>query len=491
VTVARPPLGLALRLALVCALAACQAPAGGAPTDPPASCAALDAAWGQDWPATLRILERLIAADQACGAEPLASKQYAAHYSYAVALESTGQVADAIAQYQLAFALDPQRREAWDALARLNSLPPPTPPACLAEAERLTAPYASPTTGPSSTVAVQRGRLALDGGEFRVRGVNYYPRHTPWQRFLTQTDSAEMAAELDLISQAGFNTLRIFLWYDPLFTCRPEDAVPVASTFAVVDRTLQLAHERGLKVIVTLNDLPDLTYRPLYTDWARTDAQTRFIVQRYRDEPAILAWDLRNEGDLDYGARSPFEGRFTQEQVLGWLAHAGALVHENAPRQLVTAGWWGDPLATDAAVDVLAFHHWTDAGQLQARIADYRARTSRPVLLEEFGYHSWQDAPGDARDEATQARLLQAAAGAAEDGGLAGWLVWTAFDFAPPPGQAPTAEHFFGIWRIDLSAKLALPALQALQPTITPDSPRASRGGNLAIPAVRAIAWNH
>ena len=58
----------------------------------------------------------------------------------------------------------------------------------------------------------------------------------------------------------------------------------------------------------------------LLVDWARYDAQTTYIVRRYRNNPVILAWDLRNEGDLDWGAdgRAPVA---TQEQVMSWLAH--------------------------------------------------------------------------------------------------------------------------------------------------------------------------
>ena len=47
--------------------------------------------------------------------------------------------------------------------------------------------------------------------------------------------------------------------------------------------------ERGFHLIVTLNDLPDLTIRPLYLNPGVAAAQTAYIVSRYRDEPAILA----------------------------------------------------------------------------------------------------------------------------------------------------------------------------------------------------------
>ena len=230
--------------------------------------------------------------------------------------------------------------------------------------------------------------FALKGQPFYLRGFNYYPRHAPWEAFLTSANMTEVAQELDLIAKAGFNTLRIALWYDPLFTCEPEDAVPNAAGFAKLDALIELARERNLKLIVTLNDLPDFYYRPLYTDYARYDTQTAFIASRYRDEPAILAWDLRNEPDLDYGA----DGRpavASAEAVTKWLAHVAEIVRQNDQRHLITIGWWGDATTANEIVDFLSFHHWTDATQLAQRIKAlqsrkqqaYRARGSRLSCL--------------------------------------------------------------------------------------------------------------
>lgn len=461
---------LALTSLMACVTSPLPRPTSPSPPSPPPTltphplsgaelCAALDAAWGQDWPRTIQLLEVLRQATQPCGPEPLASKHYAAYFSYGALLEEQGQLAEAIRAYQTAFALNPQRREALDALARLDRLPDPTPTTCQrAAARRPPLPaYRSSTSDPSITV--HEGQLKMGDAPFHVRGVNYYPARTPWMRFLPETRPADLERDMDLLHEAGFNTLRIFLHYDALFTCAPEAAVPIPGTFATLDALLRLAGERGLKVIVTLNDLPDLTYRPLYTDWARYDAQTRYIVARYQAEPTILAWDLRNEGDLDYGARNPTEARFSQEEVLGWLAHLSALVREAAPHHLLTAGWWGDPLPTAPYVDLLAFHHWSDSAQLATRLSDYRARTGQPLLLEEVGYHSWASAPTDARDEAAQAALLSEAVALAEQPGVAGWLVWTAFDLEPMPGQPATYEHFFGLWRTDRTVKPSLDAL--------------------------------
>ncbi len=431
------------------------------PTEAGATCADIDANWGQNWPAVLAALDQLIAADQTCGEEPLASKKYAVHFNYAAALENQGDLEAAISQYQAALALDPNRPEALKALVRLDALPEPTPAPCRSTAAPRPDPAPAQPPDLSSFVTVSDDQLWLGGERFKVRGVNYYPRHAPWHRFLAEADPAEMATELDLIRQAGFNTLRVFLWYEPLFTCEPETAIPNEAAFARVDGLLQLARARDLKLIVTLNDLPDLTFRPLYTDWDHYDAQTVYIVRRYRNEPGILAWDLRNEGDIDYGAQSSDHLPFSQAEVLAWLAHVAHLVRQNDPHHLITAGWWGDPTVTGPAVDFLSFHQFDsfDPHQLQARIEGYQRRSQQPLLLQEVGYHSWAEAPQGARDELTQAKILGRVIDAVEETDIAGWVVWTAFDFEPAPGQAATYEHFFGLWRADLTPKPALEAL--------------------------------
>jgi len=352
------------------------------------TCADLDPNWGHNWPAVIETLEQLLAIDQSCGDEPLLSKKYAAHFSYGAALEEDDRES-AIVQYRAALNIDPQRKEALDALFRLKALPKPTPAACLSTAPARPDPAPAATPNPDRFVMIKGDQLQLKGKPFKVKGVNYYPRAAPWQRFLAEADPAEMAAELDLIKQAGFNTLRIFLWNQPLFTCEPEDAIPNEAAFATVDKLLQLADERQFKVIVTLNDLPDLTFRPLYTDHPHYDNQTAYIVRRYRNEPSILAWDLRNEGDLDYGAASPDGARFTENEVIDWIAHTGRLVRDNDPHHLLTAGWWGDPIPTAPYVDFLSFHHWADANDLQIRINEFRQASNKPLLLEEIGYSTW------------------------------------------------------------------------------------------------------
>ena len=421
------------------------------------TCADIDANWGNNWPAVLATLDKLIAADQRCGEEPLLSKKYAVHYNYAASLEGQNETEAAIEQYRAALSIDPQRLEAINALFRLDALPRPTPPACLSDSPPNPDPASTTEPDASHFVTMADGALQLDDQPFSVRGVNYYPRHAPWQHFFNEADPAKMTDEFTVMREAGFNTVRVFVQYEPLFTCQPEDAIPNVDTFTLIDTLFDLAEANDLKLIVTLNDLPDLTFRPLYTDRDHYDAQTTYLVRRYRHRPELLAWDVRNGGDFDF---SQDDSRFTETEVIDWLEHITALVREHDPNHIITAGW-DEPAATIPYVDVVALQHWDDPAELPQRIETLREQSDKPLLLISGGTHSWPDAPEEAHDEAAQADYLQALIAQAEAEELSGWMLWTAFDFVPPPGLPFTKDYFFGLWRTDLSAKPSLKMLES------------------------------
>ncbi|MFN8374987.1 MAG: cellulase family glycosylhydrolase [Anaerolineae bacterium] len=296
-----------------------------------------------------------------------------------------------------------------------------------------------------------------------VRGVNYYPANSPWRRFLTDTSVDTVRAELDLLRGAGLNTLRLFLWYPPLFVC--DGPTPAVGAFTVLDNVLHEAAARGFRLIVTLHDLPDLRDYPLYDAPPHTQAQTAFIIQRYHDERAILAWDVRNEGDIDYGSNNVLGGGFARPVVLEWLRTTAEQIRALDSQHLLTAGWLHDAWSTAGFVDFVSFHHWQDSARLQERLAEIRRHTDKPVLLEEFGYSTFVVTPEE------QARLIAETRQAVEDAGLLGWLIWTAFDFPlsatclpSPCVSADNAEHHFGLWYADHAPKPAVAAIQWSSP---------------------------
>ncbi len=301
-----------------------------------------------------------------------------------------------------------------------------------------------------------------DDKPFVVRGINYYPAQTPWRRFLLESEMPGVRSELQLIRDAGFNALRIFLWYGALFPCDGAPDLPSAAAFGRLDQLMHLASDLGFRLIVTLNDMPDLSEQPLYENPSNVQEQTRIIISRYAQEPVILAWDLRNEGDIDYGSRNIFQRRFARVQVLGWLRQTAEFIRSIDDNHLLTAGWLNEAHSTAPSVDFVSFHHWTSAEDLQRRIRELRLSTAKPVLLEEVGYSTY----GGSSPEA-QAQALASAIAASEEADLLGWMIWTAFDFPltatcyPAPCESSDSqEHHFGIWYSDYRPKPALEAIR-------------------------------
>ncbi len=422
-------------------------------------CADLDAAWPlADWPRVIKDLEAVQRVGGGCGGQAASLQLYPAWYNYGAALEAGGDLPGAIDAYRHALIAKPDGREAGVALRKHDALTPEPFAACPPE-QIATASAVLPAYQPSMSggfVVANGVTFTLDGAPFTVHGVNYYPPEAPWHRFLTDTTPAILRRDLDLIAGAGFNTIRVFVAYDALFMCPGSGAIPKADSFARLDSVIQLAAERHLHVLVTLNDLPDLTFHPLYTEPAIPASQTAFIVARYRDEPAIVGWDVRNEGDVDY-----IRGYASAAAVSTWLQATTAAVRAIDPHHLITAGWNEGSAATVSAVDFVSFHHWRTADDLHARIGGLRNNTGAPIVLEEVGYSTL------VAGEAIQTEDLRVVLDTADADGLAGWIVWMAFDTTPGAACVPpdcpghdNPEFHFGLWRVDGTPKAALVMLR-------------------------------
>jgi hypothetical protein len=323
-------------------------------------------------------------------------------------------------------------------------------------------------------IRIKGTQLILDETPFVIHGVSYFPAEYPFWKFL-QADSTTIEADLDVITASGLNTIRIFIWNEPLFTCPGNGAVPLAPQFERLDNIIQAAAERGLHLIITLHNQPNITTPPLYENPPPIPAQTAYIVQRYQDEPAILAWDLREAGDTDYQGGTiggiPRAAEFERAIVLDWLFRVSAAIRAIDQNHLITAGWYTDNLATAAAVDFISFQFWGEPGTLEERITQLRQQTDKPLLLIGIGYDS------QTRNESQQSSTLREALQTTERGvnfaGLIGWVVWTAFDFAPGSAcdVAPCVEnedgqadvrHFYGLWRQDRTRKPAANVIEVM-----------------------------
>lgn len=320
-------------------------------------------------------------------------------------------------------------------------------------------PYTTTDTRPF--IQLENEQFFAGEDAYLIYGINYYPMQYPWRRFLTETDMEAIHIELEMMQSIGINTLRIFLWNQALFQCDGTSIYPNESAFGRLDAFMQLTSDYNMRLIVTLNDLPDIS--TLYDNPQHIQEQTRLIVSRYRDEPAILAWDLRNEGDIDYGSRNILQTQVPRIKVLQWLADTSTLVREIDHQHLITAGWLNEAHSTAPFVDFISFHHWTSADDLERRIRGLQMASDKPILLQEVGYSTLH---ANITPQ-VQADLLETIFQTTDEYDLLGWMIWTAFDFPitatcyPSPCQSPdNQEHYFGIWTIDYSPKPAVALIQ-------------------------------
>ncbi|MBZ0281234.1 MAG: cellulase family glycosylhydrolase [Anaerolineae bacterium] len=412
-------------------------------------CAAVEANWEQDWELAIRALEALYAQQTDCpNSETTLMRLYHAQLGYGATLAENGQTADAIEAYQSALWYNPAGEEVIHALEALGVYTPPPLQATCPD-ETVTIPDYTPTRG--QFVKTLYSVLAVENQPLPIYGLDYYPRDTPYRRFLTETDPSFISDELDLIREAGFNTLRLKLQHSLLFTC----STPQVENLLRLDGIIQAAAERGFRVILVLNDLADR--QSLYSQQPIMLEQMAFLAGRYRDEPALLAWDLREGGDVDY-----LENGFDRRDVLKWLVETAIVMRRIDPNHLITASWTREPQATIPAVDFVSFTHFGTIDDLRQKIALVVNETDKPILLSAFGFSTFGTSETNQRD------YLQAALDAVQANRLAGWVVWTAFDFpltvtcyAPDCINTDSVDHHYGLWHTDYRPKLAVDVVRA------------------------------
>jgi hypothetical protein len=411
----------------------------------------------RDWVASIEALEALYNQNATCEGASISSRLYQGYLAYGTQLEQQGRTQEAIVAYQQANAYDRLGTEANARLQRLQQATPLPLETCDSETVREALeniPTYTPLDG--AFVRASGSELFLENERYTIYGLNYYPRDTPFERFLTQTPINVLSAELDIILEAKFNTLRIFVRYQDLFICPRDGTIPNNENLERLDNILQTIGEKGLRAIVVLNVDADLSMYPLYSNPPHIADQTRFLVDRYKNEPTILAWDVRDRGDVDYRT-----SLFDRVQVLTWLADTIILVRRYAPNQLVTAGWWEDAEATAPLVDFVSFQHYGEYEPLRQTIAILKDNTNKPIFLASIGYST------NALDETTQRNLTFQALEEVRNNQMAGWTVYMAFDYPTSvtciepncPAEMQDVNRY-GVWNTSYFPKLLLEAIE-------------------------------
>ncbi len=218
-------------------------------------------------------------------------------------------------------------------------------------------------------------QIALN--EYQIKGINYYPQATPWNTFGEEFDPLIIAKDFDIIKKAKLNTIRIFVQYNDFGKGEVEP-----EKIEKLKVLLDLAQSKELKVIVTLFDFYG-DYSVL--DWTINLKHLETIVSSFKDHEAILAWDVKNEPDLDFESRS-------KSAVMAWLNAMIEGIKKIDNKHAVTIGWAKHKNAylLKEKTDLISFHYYEDIDALEDVYLNMRKElVDKPILLGEFGYSSY------------------------------------------------------------------------------------------------------
>jgi mannan endo-1,4-beta-mannosidase len=274
-------------------------------------------------------------------------------------------------------------------------------------------------------------------------------------------DEFEIRDILGALQWVGSRATRTF----SLSVFSPEDNLPVyisarrtyhEEAFQTLDMILALAHEYDVRIIVPLiasqqfygirgvDEFSDLAAKPRGSFW--TDEEVKadfrhfldFILNRrntvngllYKDEPAILAWQLGNE----FGSYGPDRGMpFEQwkQPILQWSLEMAAYIKSVDPNHLVMEAGGADRQAfiDDPNIDIISEHlyeYWNRLSGLPyhlspiAREAREYTRGRKPLMIDEFGLGSisnMEELMHTIREEGIVGGLMWSVRGRRRDGG--------------------------------------------------------------------------
>ena len=273
-----------------------------------------------------------------------------------------------------------------------------------------------------------------------IKGLNYYPKESPWDTFGNRYNDSIVAADCKTIRGMGLNTLRIFIPYADF-----GKAQIAVDRLARVRSFLDVAEMEGLKVVITLFDFYGDYSVP---NWTQTFAHAQKIVTALKDHPGLLAWDLKNEPDLDFATRG-------KEEVMAWLSELALRVKKWDGLHPVTIGWSSPEAAVNMAkeVDFVSFHYYRGTGDF---ISAYEKMlgaipNGKITVLQEYGRSSYSGVwNAFLNSEAQQAAYYKEFQSMLDKKQIP-FLFWTLYDFKKVPttvvGSLPwrrTPQRYFG-----------------------------------------------
>ena len=256
-----------------------------------------------------------------------------------------------------------------------------------------------------------------------IKGINYYPQKTPWNMFGDNFDEKIIKKDFEIIKNANLNTIRIFIQYEDFGKANVKE-----EKLQKVQQVLDIAEKSNLKVIVTLFDFYG-NYDVL--DWTLNDRHVEKIVSKFKNHQAILAWDLKNEPNLDFDSRG-------KETVIAWLKHLIGFIKTIDTNNAITIGWSNVESAEilNDKLDFVSFHYYEDITKLQTTYLSLKEKiNNKPIFLGEFGVTSydgfWKPFGSSEKKQASYYKEIQEIL----TKNKVPFLSWTLYDFDEVPNS--------------------------------------------------------
>ncbi len=271
-----------------------------------------------------------------------------------------------------------------------------------------------------------------------LKGINYYPKASPWNMFGDKFNTNTILQDFDIIKKAGLTSIRIFVPYEDFGKANVN-----SKKLKKLKKVLDLAQIKKLKVVITLFDFYG-DYSVL--NWTLNQHHATTIVSNLKNHPALLAWDIKNEPNLDFESRGTL-------LITAWLNYMIDVIKTTDTIHPVTIGWSNAESATILSdkLDFITFHYFEDLNALEATYLNLKLEIpNKPIAITEFGISSykgfWNPLGSTELDQSNYHKKAQRIF----KQNTLGFMAWTLYDFTTIPkkvvGVLPwrkrAQEHF-------------------------------------------------
>ena len=280
---------------------------------------------------------------------------------------------------------------------------------------------------------------------FSLRGINYYPRYTPWSAWTSQKES-DWVSEIAEISQLNVNAIRTFA------ECGEKDrkpgTMPSPEYLETISNLFTIANAKGIKTMMCLHSgLPS----QVMADNIRF---VRTYVETFQNDGRVLAWDLMNEVDDKGLGTVEYITKFCQviyPRLSEWdVNHLNSIGFAYMLEKAVATN-----LTFNGPNQCWQYHFYrtTSADKIQNWKDNFFK--DRPFIAGEFGDTSLEgasDAPRPYTGEKWQRDVYQswfATLPKLKERGdkLLGIFAWTAFEFPKAMNVQPSGQGEYGLIR--------------------------------------------